>query len=259
MMKRIKYILMWLFIAGYLTIILGFVGKEQHKVICSGVDIIIHDSLDREFVDKEMIHRLIQGNSTELAGRVIEDIDLQSIENRILSIKAIRTAEVYFTVSGKLVVEVNQRIPIVRIIDRSGQGFYLDEEGYIIPLSGNFCSHILVVNGKISDHYRRAKSIMDQGIEMDLFRDIFRMVRYIEGDEFWRAQIMQIYINERQEFELIPRVGAHIIEFGPADNIETKFEKLWILYNKGFCNKGWNQYDRINLKYRNQVVCTKRS
>jgi cell division protein FtsQ len=65
-------------------------------------------------------------------------------------------------------------------------------------------------------------------------------------------------VNGKGEFELIPRVGAHIIEFGKAEDIEEKFEKLWILYNEGFYNTGWNQYDKISLKYKNQAVCTKR-
>jgi cell division protein FtsQ len=81
---------------------------------------------------------------------------------------------------------------------------------------------------------------------------------YIRSDKFWEAQIVQIYVNGKGEFELIPRVGAHIIEFGKAEDIEEKFEKLWILYNEGFYNTGWNQYDKISLKYKNQAVCTKR-
>jgi len=205
-----------------------------------------------------MINRLIRTNGTELTGKTVATIDLQGIENRILSVRAIRTAEVYFTIRGELVVEVYQRDPIARVIDRSGRGYYIDEEGYIIPTSGNFCSHVLVINGEINEDCRKAKNIEDQGKGMDLLRDIFIMANYIRDDEFWQAQIMQVYINERQEFELIPRVGAHIIEFGAADEIDTKFEKLWILYDEGFRNKGWNQYDKINLKYRNQVVCTKR-
>jgi cell division protein FtsQ len=257
-MKRLKYIVIWLLIAGYLGVILGFVSKEEGKLTCTGLSIIIHDSLNMQFVDYRLITRLLQMDGIALTGRAINDINLQEIEERILSVRAIRTAEVYFTVRGKLVVEVYQRKPVVRIIDRSGQSYYIDEEGYLMPVSGNFSSHVLVVNGKISEECRKAKYIGEQGKGMDLLRNIFRMACFIRNDEFWNAQIMQIYVNDRQEFELVPRVGAHIIEFGSADEIEKKFDMLWILYDEGFRNKGWNRYDRINLKYRNQVICTKR-
>lgn len=250
--------MIWLLIAAYLGVILGFVSKEEGKLKCTGVNIIIHDSLDLQFINADEVRRLMQLNNTELTGRAISDINLQEIEMRMLSVGAIRTAEVYFTVRGKLVVEVYQRNPVVRIISRSGDSFYIDEEGYLMPVSRDFCSHVLVANGRISEECKKAKYIGEQGSGMDILRDIFEMADYIRNDEFWQAQIMQIYINDRQEFELVPRVGAHIIEFGLAEDIDTKFEKLWILYDEGFRNKGWNQYERINLKYRNQVVCTKR-
>ena len=60
------------------------------------------------------------------------------------------------------------------------------------------------------------------------------------------------------DIELIPRVGNHTIVFGDANQIESKFEKLIVFYNKGLSNTGWNEYSVINLKYEGQVVCTKR-
>ena len=40
---------------------------------------------------------------------------------------------------------------------------------------------------------------------------------------------------------------------------EEKFEKLKMFYTEGL-NKtdGWNKYSTINIKYKNQVVCTKK-
>ena len=86
---------------------------------------------------------------------------------------------------------------------------------------------------------------------------MFRLASYIARDELWKAQIQQIYVTPSGEFELIPRIGSHIIEFGRADEIEEKFSKLQLLYLQGFNNLGWNLYSRINLKYNNQVVCIK--
>ena len=59
------------------------------------------------------------------------------------------------------------------------------------------------------------------------------------------------------DFELVPKVGNHKIVFGGIDNLESKFEKLMIFYKKGLSKTGWNEYSEINLKFKNQVVCTK--
>jgi cell division protein FtsQ len=249
---------MMIAVLGYLIVILGFVSNEEKKVTCSGIRIIIHDSLDIQFVNSRMIRNILLRGGISLTGKSFDDIDLQGIEDKIRNIKYIKRAEVYTTVEGELVVDIYQRKPELRIIDRSGQGYYIDREGYVIPLSPNFSPYVMVVNGAIGERYRRVANINELGEENNILADVYKLVKYIQSDKFWQAQIVQIYVNGKGEFELIPRVGSHVIEFGKADNMEEKFEKLWILYNDGFYYKGWNQYDRINLKYKNQAICTKR-
>jgi cell division protein FtsQ len=258
MKKFIKHIALTIAVLGYMIVILGFVSREEKKITFSRVRIIIHDSLDIQFVNSRMIRNVLLRGSNSLTGRSFDDINLQETEDRIKEIKYIKRAEVYTTVAGELVLDIYQRKPEMRIIDRSGQGFYIDREGYVIPLSPNYSPYVMVVNGTIGERYRRVTNIYELDPENNILADIYKLVKFIQSDRFWDAQIVQIYVNGKGEFELIPRVGAHVIEFGKADNIEEKFEKLWILYSEGFYNKGWNQYDRINLKYNNQAICTKR-
>jgi cell division protein FtsQ len=87
---------------------------------------------------------------------------------------------------------------------------------------------------------------------------LLEMADLIQSDPFWDSQIVQVYVNGKGEYELIPRVGSHIILLGTGEQIETKFFKLRTLYEEGFSRQGWNQYEIINLKYDKQVICTKR-
>jgi len=50
---------------------------------------------------------------------------------------------------------------------------------------------------------------------------------------------------------------SYIIEFGNAENIEVKFNKLKIFYKEGLGHHKWSNYRKINLRYKNQIVCTK--
>ena len=86
---------------------------------------------------------------------------------------------------------------------------------------------------------------------------LFRVAIYISNDPFFKAQIEQIYVDPDGEIELIPAVGSHVILFGRADDLDDKFSKLYAFYKYGLNKIGWNKYDIINIKYKNQVVCSK--
>jgi cell division protein FtsQ len=47
------------------------------------------------------------------------------------------------------------------------------------------------------------------------------------------------------------------VVFGSIENYEEKFRNLEAFYKKGLPVSGWNLYKEINLKYKNQIVCTK--
>ena len=192
------------------------------------------------------------------------DIDLEGIEQSLISRQIISKAEAFITEPGVLHVEIRQKTPFVRVFNRMGQGYYLDREGNIIPLSYNFSPFVLVANGFIAEPFRVSQTLNIFDVKHDSLSasqktiyDVYRLVTFIRDDKFWNAQIEQIYVNSKYEFELIPRVGSHVIELGSAENLEEKFENLKLLYLEGFNKIGWNQYERISLKYKNQVVCTK--
>ena len=77
----------------------------------------------------------------------------------------------------------------------------------------------------------------------------------MDSNEFWKAQIEQIYVGE--EIELVPLAGSHIIVLGNFQDIDEKMNKLLVFYTHGLNKVGWNIYETINLKYKNQIVCTK--
>ena len=92
---------------------------------------------------------------------------------------------------------------------------------------------------------------------MSTIQKLYIINRYIQEDSFLQAQIEQIYINKSNEIELVPKVGRHLILFGDIDNMETKFENLIVFYEQGMKKAGWKKYKTINLKYSNQVICSK--
>ena len=83
------------------------------------------------------------------------------------------------------------------------------------------------------------------------------MARLIASDPFWEAQFEQLYIRRNNDYVLVPRVGDHLILLGPPEEVEIKLRNLRALYQSGLDPKEWNEYKVINLKFKNQVICSR--
>lgn len=259
--NKVKKISLWVAVSLYLILISGFVSGRRTELLCNKVNIVITDSTTKRFIEsKDVLEMLSKSNSLPL-GIPVASVNTNKIEEIVLANSLLKQCTVYTSIDGQLNIILNQREPVVRIIDRQGRSYYLDDEGCIINLTKRFTPHLLVVNGSISTPFnpKSVENIYDRKYngKAEKLREIHEMALYISRSEFWNAQIVQLYVDSKGEFELIPRIGPHLIQFGSIENYVKKFNKLWVFYNEGLKAKGWNNYLKINLKYKDQIVCTK--
>jgi cell division protein FtsQ len=262
MIRRIlPYILWTVFLAG-LFISMGFSNKEHRLVRCKNVDIVINHDDDNYFVEREDVIQLIRDNGDSLINQPLWSIDIPRIESVLNAHPSIDSAEVYEHVNGDISIYISQRKPIARILTSSNESYYMDSKGLLMPLSSRFTAHVPVFDGRIIETYGANyhtdfsdTTINDSLLKTTVLDDVFSLAKYISADEFWNAQIVGVTIGD--EITLTPRVGNHRIILGDSKNLEEKFNKLYIFYQEGLTKKGWNTYSTINLKYRNQVVCSK--
>jgi cell division protein FtsQ len=262
-MKKAKFILLWSVIAIYLVGTLGFVAERRSHLVCNTVEVNIVDSLRNGFVTESSIKNLLLKRGINLIGRNFGKIYLDSLETILNAYPPVEKAEVYKTNEGRVVIDIRQRNPIVRIIDANNVSYYIDNKGFLMRLSGNFTSRVIIANGFINSKFPNYQvNVFNLERKSNgkrvILTDIFRLATYISNNKFWSAQIQQIYVNENGEFELVPRVGSQIILFGDFTNCEEKFDNLMSMYKNAFPAVGWNKYESINLKYKGQVICTKR-
>jgi cell division protein FtsQ len=250
MMRRLGKILIWMVLAAWFVIIMGFVAGEAEEVVCNRIDVIFSDTLYGGFVRDADIRALFRAEDLHLQGYPLKDINTRELEELLEKNAYIREAEVSTDISGRMEIFLEQRIPLARIMPMGKKGFYLDTEGEMLPLSDQFVPHIFLVSGHINE---------PEGEQRDSqLQKIHEFCSYVSKHPLWSEQIVQLYVNRSGEYEMIPRVGAHQILLGSLDQWERKLRNLELLYKKGFSAYGWNTYGTINLKYTNQVICTKR-
>lgn len=243
----------------YLIIIPAFMADSSGSVLCGGVKIDLKDSSDYHFVTKRGLSNMVYGNG-KLLGKPVREIPVSEIEGRIKGLRELRQAEVYIGIDGMLHVYADQREPVMRVMPSGGGDYFIDEEGVVVRKRNLYNPRLHVVGGNItiSQKMLDGVSIFDTTIKNTILRDIYQLVKYIDSDDFWSAQIDQIYVDSHDEIDLVPRVGSHLIHLGTVENLDAKLRSLETFYNKVLPEVGWNAYSLINLEYKDQIVCKKR-
>jgi cell division protein FtsQ len=250
--KAILHGTLWTLCIAGLILLLGFAGSRQERVICKDIKVDIDYKSDNFFVEKEDVDRVLYRYEDSLLNKKLGTIHIDTLEKALRKNPFVQDAQVFADLVGGLCVEVKQRKPLLRVINNMYRSFYIDDRGMKMPLSDKYTSRVIVANGNISERFGTIDTLQTQ-----LAKDLFQLVSFIQKDEFWTAQVEQIYVNERNEIELIPRVGNHRIIIGDTSDLEEKFDNLMIFYNKALPKIGWNTYSAINVKFKNQLVCTK--
>lgn len=260
MIKKILHILTWLILGCWFTLIMGFVSRSSEALLCGEIIVSISDSAEVQFVTGERVREHILKSGINTQGYPAEQIRTRELERMLEKDPYVYNAEVYTDIEGSLMVDIHQRRPLIRVMPGGKRGFYLDHAYTILPLSDNYSPLTLLLSGDIAF----PETVAENGMRSanlagnPELEQLISFAEMVERHPFWSRQIMQIYRSDNGTYELIPRVGAHQILLGSLDGYETKLRNLKLLYEQGFGKYGWNNYEQINLKYSNQIICTKR-
>jgi cell division protein FtsQ len=258
-MSRIVRILL-LIPSLYLVIMPVYYSHWHYSKTCKKIEITITDSSDYHFVTKRDIQNTIISNNGNIIGKPVKEIKMDEIESTMRKYRELKTAEVFMSIDGTLHIIGDQRTPIMRVMANNGGDYYVDDEGVVILRRNLYTPRLHIVGGNIniSQAMLNGVSVIDTSIKNSILKDIFYLVKYINRDDFWSAQIDQIFVDSNDEIDLIPRVGNHTIHLGSTENIEEKLRNLEVFYDKVLPDVGWNKYSSINLAFRDQIVCKRR-
>lgn len=252
--KLIGIVSLWVIGISAVITSLAFTEIRQQRVLCKKIDISINRDDENYFINKNDILKIIYSTGDSLIGTPIQKVPVSLLERLLKMNKYIDNADVFIDIKGNLQVNVIQRKPMLRIINNTYESFYIDEKGGKMPLSPLYSANVLVANGNIFEKY----NVKDDSIQTPILRSLFYLSNVIRNDKFWNAQVEQIYIEQNQDIILIPRIGDHKIVFGDTSNANEKLENLLVFYKKALPKVGWETYHTINVKFKGQVVCSRR-
>lgn len=199
------------------------------------------------------VRKLLQKGITErIEGALLNEVDFNHIEAFLETDPFVKDANVYLDINNRLRVDVVQREPILRIMDNQGGNYYLDASGAKIPFSSNYTARVMVATGNLPAY---STDFMEK--KRSALKDLMLLIEKIEDDSALANFFQQIHVTNKEEFILTPLIGDQTIMLGSVANTEEKFEKLKIFYKEAMPRTGWREYERLDLRYKDQVVAVR--
>ncbi len=256
-MRKLLYIL-YLIPVMYLMALPAYFEVSGGNQPYRAIKVVIADSSKAKFVTRGEITGIVKRTTGNTPDMKCKELPLSQIEENVRKLSELGVVEAYVTVTGDLVVEVDQREPIMRVVTADNRDLFVDDKGYMFFRRGGYTPRLHIVAGSLSlpEGVKNGETILGRG-KRTRMEEALDLVKFIRSDRFWSAQIDQIYFRGDGDIDLVPRVGSHIIHLGPAGGYEEKFKYLEAFYKEALPRVGWNKYREIDLEFKGQIVCRK--
>ena len=264
MKNWIKITLYLIFIIIIISLGINIKLYLDNKLLLKPKIIIKNDGIN-PFISKKELLETLEMNNFIFKDQKIKELDIESIEKFIGSISQVKSVNVFQEINGQWEINIQLRKPIARILNKSGETYYLDAEGNTMHTTRTHTARVLVFNGEIRDKADNfsVNQIINNDSLINILKldDIYRISNYVCEDTLFQSMMSQVYVDKNGDFIITPMIGDQKIIFGTANSdqeVESKFDKLKTFYTEAMEHEGWRKYKEINLKYEDQIVCKKK-
>ena len=216
---------------------------EAMSHVCEGIDIEVKGNPKMDTVIVKGVARELARYPHRIKGRPINTINTAEIEKYLTRLNTFENVNCMITSGGRLKIEIVPLIPVMRVFN-GDKSYYINKDGKQIESKAEFYTEAPVVVGYFDSVFKP--------------RDIVPLIKYIEKDEMLKHLVGMVEARDANNLILVPRVMGHVINFGDTTRLDEKKEALQLFYKKVIPYKGWEEYDTISVKFRDQVVATRR-
>lgn len=246
----IKWTILTLLVA-YACCITAWARQEAASHVCTGIEVSVEgDSMPDAALRRPMDSVISRGVLLELqkypgkiVGSPFKAINTHDIEKYLRRLSNFETVNCMLASDGKLSVRVVPMVPVMRVFF-SDNSYYINKDGKHIDSNAEFFNDVPVVSGRFTRRFRPV--------------DVLPLIRFINGDPLLSEITNMIVANDPDNLIIVPRITGHVINFGDTTRLEEKKHALELFYHKVLPYKGWAEYDTISVKFRDQIVATRR-
>ena len=213
----------------------------SHRV--KGIEVVIEGDNKVSAVTPQGVIDVLQGYRKPIVGQPLHVINTYDIASYLRGINSFETVDCMVTSLGQLRVTITPMQPEIRVFD-GADSYYVNKDGKTMAALPGFHVDVPVVSGSFNSKLRP--------------EIVLPVVRFIKRDSLLSGMVKMIHVKDPYNIILVPRYTGHVINIGDTTRLPEKRRAIATAYNKILPYRGWNLYDTISVKYKGQIVATRR-
>ena len=188
--------------------------------------------------DTLSVNKLLKQNLDQQSKQFKESLDLNMLESQLKQIPEVQNIEVYEFPQGDFYVEVTERKPLFEVL--SDKHFFADSEGILFEY-------------RSLDSLKLPVFVMDSTVASVV--QTADLISKLRNYPLLEMELETIYLNEN-EYILKLRSFPFDVILGDSSRLNQKIQKLKVFCAFQISQDSLNEYELINLSYKNQVVAS---
>lgn len=191
------------------------------------------------FINNDSIKINLLDNYKSLDSLNADIETVYEIEQIISRIPFIKKANVYLTVNSDLIIQVQEKKPVLNLYNSD---YLLSENGQLIPKIDSLNIDLISFFGEI---------------DPTIYTNLSNLSKMIIKDDFLKAHIKYIYSDSLSFYLSVNRFNYNI-ELGSLENISEKLNNYKVFIASIMDDEILNKYSHLNLKFNKQVIAQKK-
>ena len=191
------------------------------------------------FINNDSIKINLLDNYKSLDSLNADIETVYEIEQIISRIPFIKKANVYLTVNSDLIIQVQEKKPVLNLYNSD---YLLSENGQLIPKIDSLNIDLISFFGEI---------------DPTIYINLSNLSKMIIKDDFLKAHIKYIYSDSLSFYLSVNRFNYNI-ELGSLENISEKLNNYKVFIASIMDDEILNKYSHLNLKFNKQVIAQKK-
>ena len=240
-MNKFLKISVWVLTIAAIACLWYFTHKDHVEHPLKGVEITLDRATEKGFIDKDAVHRQIMKICDTVHNKDITMIPLDSVRSYLKSIPWATYTDANITFDEKMVVNIVECVPIMRIYYKDGHSVYLDDNGNVYPEKAGYTAHLLIGSGNIT--------------KKDLPK-VYKVMKSVLNNSYSNCCVKQVYYDGKN-YELVMNNVDLKVVLGDDNDVDEKLMNLKYFFEQMQGSPELHNYSKINFNFENQVVCTK--